>query len=134
LDDLGLVAALEWQADEFQNRTGIRYRITIDPEDIKVEQDQSTAIFRIFQETLTNVARHAGASRITVSLKMKKGRLNLMVKDNGKGITKKQILDSTSFGLIGMRERVYPWGGKVNIKGLSGKGTTVLVSIPVKNV
>jgi two-component system sensor histidine kinase UhpB len=134
LDDLGLVAALEWQADEFQNRTGIKYHITVDPDDITVEQEQSTAIFRIFQETLTNVARHSGASRITVSLKMKKSRLNLMVKDNGKGITKKQIFDSASFGLIGMRERVYPWGGKVNIKGSSGKGTTIVVSIPVKNV
>jgi signal transduction histidine kinase len=133
LDDLGLVAAIEWQAEEFQHRTGITCRIIVDQDDLSVEQNRSTAIFRIFQETLTNVARHARATRVTVSLKMKGGTLNLIVKDNGKGITKKHIHDSKSFGLIGMRERVYPWGGKVNIRGSSGKGTTVLVSVPVEN-
>lgn len=134
LDDLGLVAAIEWQAEEFQHRTGIVCRVIIDPEELTVEKDRSTAIFRIFQETLTNVSRHAGASRVTVRLREKNGMLSLMVRDNGKGITKKQILDSKSFGLIGMRERVHPWGGAVDIKGIPGKGTTVLVDVPARSV
>jgi len=132
LDDLGLVAAIEWQAEEFQERTGIVCHITADPADMIVDQDRSTAIFRIFQETLTNVARHAHATRVTVILKEKTRALTLSVRDNGKGITEEQIADSESFGLIGMRERVYPWGGKITIKGTPGKGTAVLVSVPVE--
>jgi SOS regulatory protein LexA len=130
LDDLGLVAAIEWQAEEFQNRTGISCRVAIDPEDITVNQDCSTAVFRIFQETLTNVARHAHATKVTVDLKERAGMLTLKVTDNGKGITKKQISNPRSFGLIGMKERVHPWGGRVSIEGSSKKGTTVLVSLP----
>ena len=129
LDDLGLVAALEWQAEEFQNRTGIICHITADPQDLTVDQDRSTAIFRIFQETLTNVTRHARATRVAVSLKERGGRLTLRVRDNGTGITEEQIANSQSFGLIGIRERVHPWGGKVSIKGIQGKGTTVIVSV-----
>lgn len=134
LDDLGLVAAIEWQAEEFQNRTGIPCHVASDPMDVIVDHDRSTAIFRIFQETLTNVARHARATRVKVSLKERGGKLNLRVKDNGRGITEEQITDSKAFGLIGMRERVYPWEGKVSIKGVPGKGTTVLVSVPVEHV
>jgi PAS domain S-box-containing protein len=131
LDDLGLVAAIEWQADEFQNRTGIMCHVTVDPQDITLAQDRSTAIFRIFQETLTNVARHAQASKVAVSLKEKAGRLILRVRDNGRGITEEQISDSRSFGLIGMQERVYPWGGKVSFKGIPGKGTMVVVHVSI---
>jgi PAS domain S-box-containing protein len=133
LDDLGLVAAIEWQAEEFQERTGITCRVTVDPVDLTVEKDCSTAIFRIFQETLTNIARHAGASRITVKIKKKAGTLTLRVTDNGAGITDEQINDSKSFGLIGMRERVHPWGGQVRIKGTPGEGTSVEVDVPVVN-
>jgi len=133
LDDLGLVAAIEWQAEEFQDRTGIPCHVTSDFVDMVVDHDRSTAIFRIFQETLTNVARHARATRVRVSLKEKKGVLTLSVRDNGIGITEKQIADSKAFGLIGMRERVHPWGGKVSIKGEGGKGTRVNVSVPVGN-
>ena len=130
--DLGLVATIEWQADEFQNRTGIACHLTVDPQDITVDQDRSTAIFRIFQETLTNVTRHAHATKVTVSLKEKAGTILLRVKDNGTGITAEQISDPQSFGLIGMQERVRPWGGKVSFKGIPGKGTTVVVSVPVE--
>jgi PAS domain S-box-containing protein len=131
LDDLGLIAAIEWQADEFHNRTGIVCHVTVDPHDIMVDQDRSTAIFRIFQETLTNVARHAQASKVTVSLKEKSGTLTLRVRDNGRGITEEQICAPQSFGLIGMQERVHPWGGKVNFKGIPGKGTTVVVNVRI---
>jgi PAS domain S-box-containing protein len=129
LDDLGLVAAIEWQAEEFQNRTGISCNVTVDPQDLTVDQDLSTAIFRIFQETLTNVARHAHATNVAVGLKERAERLTLRVRDNGTGIKEEQIFDPKSFGLIGIRERVYPWGGKFSIKGIPGKGTTVVVNV-----
>ena len=132
LDDLGLIAAIEWQVGEFQNRTGIKYKLTIDPDEIILDSDRSTTIFRIFQETLTNVTRHAKATMVNVSLKEIDGKLELRVRDNGKGITKEQITDPKSFGLMGIQERVHPWGGEVEIKGAPGKGTTVAVRIPVK--
>jgi PAS domain S-box-containing protein len=131
LDVLGLTAALEWQAEEFQNRTGIKCDITIDPDDIALERDLSTAIFRIFQETLTNVVRHARAKKVVASLKKKDGKLTLKVKDNGRGITEKQITSPKSIGLIGMRERVHYLGGQVEIGGIKDKGTTVIVDFPL---
>lgn len=131
LDDLGLTAAIEWQAEEFEHRTGITCKVTSDPRDIILDRDRSTAIFRIFQESLTNVARHAQATRVTASLKEKAGTLELKVRDNGRGITKEQISDPKSFGIMGMRERVYAWEGQVTVKGAPGQGTTVAVRIPI---
>jgi len=131
LDDLGLPAAIEWQAEEFQTRTGIKCEITVDPEDIILDKDRSTAIFRIFQETLTNVARHAKATKVKVSLKEKAGKIELKVRDNGKGITEEQVSNPKSFGLIGIKERAYYLGGKVVIKGLQDKGTTLTIRIPL---
>jgi PAS domain S-box-containing protein len=132
LDDLGLVAAIEWQTEEFQNRTGIRCTLTVDP-DITLDDRRSTALFRILQETLINVARHAQATGVTVSLQEKDGVLKLRVRDNGKGITKDQISNPKSFGLLGIQERVNPWGGEVKISGRPGKGTTVMVRMPIKD-
>lgn len=131
LDHLGLVPAIEWQADEFQKRTGITCEVTVDPEDITLDKDQSTTVFRIFQETLTNVARHANASHIKTSLQADDGMLKMIVTDNGKGITRKQIEDSKSFGLMGIRERAYFSGGDVVFTGKKGHGTSVIVSIPI---
>ncbi|MFB0519206.1 MAG: response regulator [Acidobacteriota bacterium] len=131
LDDLGLVAAIEWQLEEFQNRTGIKGKFALDPEDFILDQERSTTIFRILQETLTNVVRHAQATRVKVSLKKKAGQLELQVRDNGRGITEEQISDPEAFGLIGMRERAYYWGGKVEISGVKDKGTIVTASIPL---
>ncbi len=133
LDDLGLAAAIEWQAEEFQNRTGIKCHVTAIPEEITLDEKLSTALFRIFQETLTNVTRHSHATRVKVNLRQKATKIELRVEDNGKGITEKQISSPKSFGFIGMRERVYPWGGEVKIIGTSGKGTTVIVNIPLKS-
>jgi len=130
LDDLGIAAAIEWQAEEFQSRTGIKCEVTLEPEDIILDKDYSTTIFRICQEAMTNVARHANATRVEVSLKEKSGKLVLEVKDNGKGITEEQIADPKSFGLIGIRERTHFWEGEVIISGIPDKGTTVTVSIP----
>ncbi len=131
LDDLGLAAAIEWQAEEFQKRTGIKCEVTLDPEEIIMDQDRSTAIFRILQEALTNVSRHANATRVRVNLREKAGKLILKVKDNGIGITEKQISDPKSFGLIGIRERVHLFGGEFKISAIRDKGTTVTASIPL---
>ncbi|MBI5408380.1 MAG: PAS domain-containing protein [Nitrospirae bacterium] len=130
LDDLGLQAAMEWQAKEFQNRTGIDCKVTFDFDNGRVGQECAIAIFRIFQETLTNIVRHAEATKVKVSLKEKHGALVMEVIDNGKGITVEQISNPKSFGLIGMQERIYFLRGKVKINGAQGKGTRVRVSIP----
>ena len=132
LDDLGLPAAFEWQAEDFQKRTGIHCKVRIQPEDIALDRNLSTAIFRIFQETLTNVVRHAKAKNVGVTLTKKKEEVLLEVKDDGKGITEKQISSPKSIGLIGMRERVHFFGGGVKISGKKDKGTVVTVTIPIK--
>lgn len=130
LDDLCLAAAIEWQAEEFQKRTDIECETTIDPEDLNMEQELSTAVFRIFQEALTNISRHAKATKVRIVLKEDIRELLLIVEDNGKGITKKQISDSKAYGLIGMRERSLFCGGGVKISGLPGKGTRIALTIP----
>ena len=129
LDDLGLSAAIEWQANEFRSRTNIQCKIISDPEDIILDRNSSTAIFRIFQETLTNIARHANATRVEVTLKQKSDTVELTVYDNGRGITENEISDPKSFGLIGMRERVHSLCGYLTIKGSQNKGTIVKVFI-----
>ena len=133
LDHLGLAVAIGWQAGEFEKRTGIRCKVTVDPEDLSLDPDLSTAIFRIFQETLTNIARHAGAARVHVSLKATAEKVLLTVRDNGRGITQEQLAKPNSFGLLGMRERTHYWGGDVRISGKPGKGTLVKVDIPLRN-
>ena len=131
LDYLGLSAAIHWQTGEFRDRAGIECIISIVPEDVVLDQDLSIAIFRIFQETLRNVVRHAGASRVEIDLLETEGAITLQVKDNGKGITEGQISDPASFGLMGIRERARFLGGSVRINGIPGRGTSVTVNIPV---
>ncbi|MFH0991424.1 MAG: sensor histidine kinase [bacterium] len=131
LDDLGLSAAMEWQANEFQQHTGIVCEIFIDPEEMRVDDDRSTAVFRIFQETLTNVGRHAGATRVSASLIKTDELLELQVRDNGRGITQEQLHDPKSFGLFGIHERARYWGGEAEIKGVPKAGTTVTVRFPL---
>jgi len=132
LDDLGLAAAIEWQAQEFQNRTGIECEVSLSPEEIILDRDQSTTMFRIFQETLTNVIRHAGATKVEVKLEEQNGGIVLEVTDNGRGITEAEISDPKSFGLIGMRERVDFIGGEVTVAGFPNKGTRITVTLPLK--
>ena len=131
-DDFGLSAAIEWHAEEFSERTGIQCQIVADPEEVVLEQACSIAIFRIFQETLTNVARHADASEVKVTLKKNSSNFEMVIHDNGKGITKQEICEPRSFGLIGMRERVHYLGGEINIHGYETHGTTVKISLPIK--
>jgi PAS domain S-box-containing protein len=132
LDDLGLTAAIEWQAQEFEKRTGIPCRWNIIPEDITVDPDRSTALFRILQETLTNIARHAKADQVQIRLMQKNDSLILDVKDNGTGITEDQATHSKSLGLLGIRERVRLLGGEVTFRGVEGKGTEVHVELPIE--
>lgn len=132
LDNLGIKAAMEWQAEEFQKRTGIESRIVFEPKDISLDNDLSTEIFRIFQEALTNVARHARAKRVDSCLEMFGKKLVLKVADDGKGITSKETADPASLGLIGIRERVYPWEGSVEITGKKGMGSTLTITVPLE--
>ena len=133
LDYLGLSAAIHWQAGEFRERAGIESIISIVPEDVVLDQDFSIAVFRIFQETLRNVVRHAEASRVEIDLTETDGAITLRVTDNGKGITGAQISDPASFGLMGIRERARFLGGSVRINGIPGQGTTVTVNIPARH-
>jgi PAS domain S-box-containing protein len=130
LDDLGLAAAIEWQTEDFQKRTGIPCEVSLEPEDFVANQDISTAIFRIFQETLTNIVRHADASCVKVMLHEKDSEIKLEVSDNGRGITPEQVSHPRSFGIMGIQERVNLLHGKVEIAGIPQKGTTVTVCIP----
>ena len=133
LDDLGLSAAIEWQAQEFAEHTGIDCELHLGSEDIVLDRDLATAIFRIFQEALTNVARHAEATRVVVELEDRPAGWMLSVRDNGRGIPESQVSAPGSLGLIGMRERARSWNGDVAFKGLPGQGTTVTVWIPRAN-
>ncbi len=131
LDDLGLVAAIEWQAQEFQKRTGIKCVVVTDVKQPVMDEELNTAFFRIFQETLTNVIRHAQATRVEVSLRKAGRSLQLEVQDNGRGISEQEINDTKSIGLLGMRERASLLGGTLRLKGTPGGGTTVTVKIPI---
>jgi len=133
LDHLGLVAALEWQANEFQTRTGIRCVVHSSLRDLELEQELATTFFRIFQETLTNIIRHAGATEVSVHLKQCDGRIIMEVKDNGRGISAEEISNPRSMGLLGMKERSALLGGEFTIGALrTGHGTRVKVSIPLR--
>jgi signal transduction histidine kinase len=131
LDDFGLAAAIQWQTEDFQGRTGIACSVILDTEADKLTQDESTALFRIFQETLTNTLRHASATEISVRLWEEDARLMLEIADNGKGIANTEISSPTSLGLIGMRERVYGINGSIQFTGIQDKGTRVTVAIPL---
>ncbi len=131
LDELGLIAALEWQAQEFSRHTGIPCKVSLPEKEMEIDREKATALFRIFQEALTNVARHAQAGRVSVFLKYLDGRVTLEVIDNGRGITRQQIDSAQSLGLLGMRERALVFGGDVQINGVPGKGTQVKVEMPL---
>jgi signal transduction histidine kinase len=132
LDHLGLAAALEWQANEFQTRTGIQCEVASSLPDAELTPELNTTFFRIFQETLTNIIRHAGATQVNVELKQRSGNVILDVRDNGRGISRSEINNSKSMGLLGMRERAALLGGEFKIGRLAGgEGTRVTVSIPL---
>jgi signal transduction histidine kinase len=133
LDDMGLVAAIGWQAKDFQKRTGIRCRVKLPPETTKLDIDVATTAFRIFQEILTNVARHSRATRVDIDLGVSDAQVTLDVHDNGVGIAESDLNGRKSLGLLGMHERALLFGGEVNITGAPGHGTRVAVTIPTRN-
>ncbi|HEX5885798.1 MAG TPA: PAS domain S-box protein [Pyrinomonadaceae bacterium] len=131
LDDLGLVAAIEWQVEQFQARTGIKCHWTNTANEVELDREESTTVFRILQEILTNVLRHAQATNLYVKLSRTKQHLELEVKDDGRGITRSQRTNPRSLGLLGMKERALLVGGDVHVTGKEGHGTTVLVRVPL---
>jgi PAS domain S-box-containing protein len=131
LDDLGLEAAIEWQAQDFEARTGIACHVHSRLGDVKLPRPLATAFFRTFQESLTNVARHAHARRVEVFLQQKGGRLTLEVSDDGRGISEEAVAGAKSLGLLGMRERARRLGGQFAISGAVGQGTMVTLSVPL---
>jgi signal transduction histidine kinase len=131
LDDLGLIAAIESQAEQFQNRTGITSYFDSRLDTVTLNRERSTAVFRIFQETLTNILRHANATRVDVAADEQAGEFVLTVRDNGKGITDEAKLQPLSLGLLGMQERAHLIGGTINIRGTEDQGTTVTLRVPL---
>lgn len=131
LDDLGLIAALEWQAHHFSKRAGIPCTLDVPDTPVDLGREVNIAVFRIFQEALTNIARHADATQVTVTLRQSRHQFSLTVRDNGKGIKKSQLNSAKSLGLIGIQERARALGGVATVKGRAGKGTTMSFQLPL---
>jgi len=129
LDDLGLAEALDWKSGEFSDRSGITVNFSQSPQQIKVNPQAATALFRIYQEILTNIARHANADLVITKLEMFDTVIRLTVTDNGKGFD--NTVTFTSLGLLSMKERAYMAGGTLNIKSQPGAGTTVIAELPL---
>jgi PAS domain S-box-containing protein len=130
LDDLGLSAALRWQAAEFRKHTGTRVLVETPPSDQGIGRDGALTLFRIFQETLTNVARHARATEVAVNFSITDAAFVLQIRDNGIGLSDEDLRKPTSHGIRGMRERAQQLGGDVSVSGNPGAGTTVVISVP----
>jgi two-component system sensor histidine kinase NreB len=133
LDHLDILEAVKWQAEQFQNITGIPCKVFYNKEDFKLQPDASTAVYRIVQESLTNVTRHAKATIVSISLEASNGKMTIEVNDNGSGIAEKISQNKKSFGIIGMRERMKQMNGSFSISSFPGKGTTVIAEIPYKS-
>jgi PAS domain S-box-containing protein len=132
LDDLGLIPALEWQSQEFEKRTGINARFIAEVDTFNPDRNVSTNIFRVYQEALTNIARHANATRVNTSVVRNNGTFTLVVEDNGQGMDKTDTSKGT-LGLIGMRERALLFGGELSIESEKQKGTTIKLTVPVQS-
>ena len=130
LDKMGLAAAIEWQAEEFARRTGIKVTITVALDTLSLNDSRITPIFRILQEALTNVARHSTATKVAIECSAGEDGVDLVVADNGLGITPQQLDSGRSLGLIGLRERARAFGGWIEMDGRPGMGTRVVARIP----
>ncbi len=130
LDHFGLKEAIQWEATKFEARTGIRCHLSFSLKNEPGDRTRQLAMFRILQEALTNVARHAHAGAVRVSLRERGRRVTLSIRDNGRGITKAELASVESIGLLGMIERARLLGGGVSIAGVPGRGTTVTVNVP----
>jgi signal transduction histidine kinase len=131
LDDLGLVPAIEWQCQEFEKRTGISSKCHAGLTDQNIDKNLATNIFRVYQEALTNVARHAQATLVETNLTQDDGIINLTIKDNGVGFDTEEIKNKMSLGLVGMRERAMLFNGELTINSKKGKGTTIVLKAPM---
>jgi len=131
LDNFGLAAAVEWAVQQFARRTGIHCELDLPTEPLRLDADRSIDVFRILQEALANVARHAQASAVQVHLRVAPGELVLEVHDNGRGIDPSEVESVASFGLLGMRERALLWGGEIGISRAPHGGTCAVVCIPL---
>jgi ligand-binding sensor domain-containing protein/signal transduction histidine kinase len=131
LDSMGLLAAIEWLAQEFQNHSGIACECYLTANEVNLERERATAVFRIVQESLTNVMRHAKATRVTITFEKEASHYLLEVKDNGRGVQPSDLRKRTSFGVLGMQERAHVFRGSLTLAGEPGKGTTVRVKIPL---
>jgi signal transduction histidine kinase len=131
LDAFGVCEAIAWQANEYGKKLNIRFDLNCLQIHIDLEKDLQTALFRIFQESVTNIVRHSKATQVQVRMDCENGKLIFEIADNGIGITREDIASSESLGLVGMRERVYAWDGEVEFKGSAGKGTKVIITIPL---
>jgi signal transduction histidine kinase len=131
LDHLGLAEAIRWEATKFEARTGIRCRLAADLKKDLADRARAIAVFRIVQEALTNVVRHAHAGAVRIDVRDRRGTLTLVVKDNGRGISKAEAGSIHSIGLLGMRERAKLIGGHLSIAGSPGRGTTVTLHVPL---
>jgi PAS domain S-box-containing protein len=130
LDDLGLPAAVEWLAEDFERRSGIECRVEVRSNSLPVDPDQAVVLFRIVQEALTNVARHSEASHAEVLLEITGDRAAAVVRDDGRGLSAEELSERRALGILGMRERALAVGGTFDVLGKSGCGTTVRVDIP----
>ncbi|MBC7872670.1 MAG: histidine kinase, partial [Ferruginibacter sp.] len=130
LDDLGLMAAMEWQLSEFEKRSDIQTRFIHPLEEVQLPDTVKTALFRIFQESLTNVARHSEAKKVTVTLAYKPDSLFLSIADNGRGFDNQKAGDRRTLGILGMNERTSMIAGTYEIESTPGKGTLVSVKVP----
>ncbi len=131
LDALGLVGAMQWDVKQFEQKFSIPTRFHTMPQEVELQANQRLALYRAFQEALTNIARHAGATEVTVDLTPMNGCLRLKIQDNGRGITAEDMQKMNSYGLIGMRERLRQWNGSVTVTGTPNRGTTVLIELPI---
>lgn len=131
LDDLGLMEAVEWQAEQFEARTGIECRCNCSLQDFGLGDREATAVFRILQEALTNILRHAKATRVDIAMKEESGAFVLRVADNGRGITEAEKSSRGSVGILGMQERAHLIGAQLEISGEKGVGTTLQVRVPL---
>ena len=133
LDHLGVWAALECYAGQFNEQGGLHCEFTIDAAAIatRLDSERSTALYRIVQEAITNVVRHSGATRVLIRVARRGDLVRVEVQDNGSGIAAERLLDRGSFGIVGMRERAFSFGGELAITGAAGKGTLVALEIPL---
>ena len=134
LDAFGLCEAIAWQADEYKKRYEILFELDCVQKGLALDKDLEVTLFRIFQESITNVVRHSQASQVKVTMHREKDQVVMRIQDNGVGIQKDKIGNSNSIGLIGIRERIRSWGGDVQFTGTAGKGTVVEVRVPVAQI